>query len=129
MNLNNFIKSLKLKLSGEHLGKGKIKYRLTSNDFFSKIFKLSPKFIINCVMCGYPRSGTHWISNVVEKSTGLYAPDFSEIEYERVYGNRIPLIKIHARSKIVLKLKMFFYYPRIPFVAILFIRTETLEMR
>lgn len=109
--IKNFIKVLFLRLKGDHLGKGKAKYKITLRDVFFKIFKIKSQFKIECVMCGYPRSGTHWISNVVQKSSDLYSPDYAEIDYKMALDKHIPLIKIHARSKSVLKLKMFLLLP------------------
>jgi hypothetical protein len=112
MVLKNIYKVIKLYLTGGALAKGKLKYKLTGSDLLMKLFTSKSKFNINCVMCGYPRSGTHWIRNVIEKSSGLYCPNIEDIEYDKVFENKtLPIIKIHARSKIVLKLKMLFTLP------------------
>ena len=106
------LKVFLLRLKGDNLGKGKLKYKLTFRDVFIKLFTSRSDFNVLCVMCGFPRSGTHWIRNVVEKSSGLYCPNLEDIDYSKVSVNKkMPVMKIHARSKLVLKIKMFFRLP------------------
>lgn len=112
MNIGNFVKTLRLNIKGDSLGRGKLKYKLTYNDFIAKLFHKNKKFNISCIMCGFPRSGSHWIRSVIESSSGLYCPSLHEIDYSMIKQKQIiPLFKIHARSKFVVKLKMFFLLP------------------
>ena len=56
------------------------------------------KINIGCIMCGFPRTGTHWIKNVISKSTGLKTGDL--YGQKPTYSDKtVLLIKIHARSK------------------------------
>ncbi len=62
------------------------------------------KTAIECILCGYPRSGTHWIRNVIEKSSGQktydlfsHRPDADE--------KKILAVKVHARNKVIAQLK------------------------
>jgi len=110
MIIKNFIKSLLLKLNGRNLGK--VKYRLTIKDLILKLLTSKTNFNVMGVMCGFPRTGTHWIRNVTEKSTKVYCPSLGDIDYSKIKKNQdIPLFKVHARSKFVAKLKMFFLTP------------------
>jgi hypothetical protein len=61
-------------------------------------------------MSGYPRSGTHWIRNVIEKSSG--------VKTFHIHGGEITpatkdvcVIKIHARSKWVARFKALWLLP------------------
>jgi hypothetical protein len=112
MNILNLVKAILLRIKGDNLGKGKGQYRLTFRLFFVKLFTSRSDFNISCVMAGFPRSGTHWICNVIEKSSGRYCPNLEDIDFNRVYTDgRLCVIKIHARSKLVLKLRMFLSLP------------------
>jgi hypothetical protein len=112
MNSINLLKVILLKIKGNNLGKGKLKYRLTIKDALVKLFTSRSKFNVSCVLSGFPRSGTHWIRNVIEKSSGLYCPDLADIDYDKVYFSKsLPIIKIHARSNFILKIYMFFKLP------------------
>lgn len=64
---------------------------------------------IGCYICGYPRTGTHWIQNVIEKSTGLKT--HKTPTNEALDDLEIPLVKIHARTPNVARLKVFLTYP------------------
>lgn len=76
------------------------------------MFVLKSNFNILSVLCGFPRTGAHWIRNVAEKSTKIYCPSLADIDYNKIKKNQdIPLFKFHARSKFVAKLKMFFLIP------------------
>lgn len=70
-----------------------------------------PKVEIQCILCGYPRCGTHWIRNVVEKSTGENTYDLIENKPTPSDKN-IRLLKVHARNKFVARLKALISLPR-----------------
>ena len=72
------------------------------------------KIHIQCIMCGFPRAGTHWIRNVIEKSTGRETYD---LNYKRPspLNKDVLLIKIHARSKFIARLKALWKLPRFDF--------------
>jgi len=107
--LANFIKTTKGVLTGKTIA--------TANSFYdsryppTKFFRYHrSKIHIQCIMCGFPRTGTHWIRNVIEKSTGKKTfnldsdpPSFSDKE--------VLLIKIHARSKFIARAKASWLLP------------------
>ena len=77
----------------------------------TKFLKWSlPKINIQCIMSGYPRSGSHWIRNVIEKSSGAKI-------FEIYGGNITPAIKdicivhIHARNKWIARAKALWLLP------------------
>jgi len=62
------------------------------------------KLNIHCILCGIPRSGSHWIQNVIEKSAGIKTFDI----YKKIptsADEEINLIKIHARNKFIANTK------------------------
>ncbi|MFX0197729.1 MAG: sulfotransferase domain-containing protein [Candidatus Hodarchaeota archaeon] len=69
---------------------------------------------VNCIMSGFPRTGTHWIRNVIEKSCNLKTGDLFEKKpgYEDKY---VALIKIHARSKRIAMAKAIWLLPPFKF--------------
>jgi Sulfotransferase domain len=72
------------------------------------------KIHIQCIMCGFPRTGTHWIRNVIEKSTGkktfnLYANKPSPSDKD------VLLIKVHARNKFIARVKTLWLLPPFDF--------------
>ena len=112
-NLKNLFKALKELLTGKSIISGRYfydnKYPITK--FFSYYKK---KINIKCIMSGFPRTGTHWIRNVIEKSTG-------EKTYN-LYKNKpspndkiVTVIKIHARSKKIAYLKALWLLPSFNF--------------
>lgn len=112
MNFNNIIKTFLLRIRKQNLAFGKDTYNLNFKDLFVKLFSTKSMFHIDVVLCGFPRCGTHWIRNVVANSIDRYCPTLEDIDYARVRKQKyIPLIKIHARSKFVAKIKMFFLLP------------------
>lgn len=112
MKLNNIVKTFLLRIRKQNLGFGKDKYNLNFKDLFLKLFSNKSEFHIDVVLCGFPRSGTHWIRNVVSNSIDKYCPTLEDIDYAKVRKQKyLPLIKIHARSKFVAKLKIFFLMP------------------
>lgn len=73
-----------------------------------------PRIEIKCILCGFPRTGTHWVRNVVEKSTNrkthnLYS-QLPESADKTVY-----LLKVHARNRLVAKMKMHLKLPPFEF--------------
>ena len=72
------------------------------------------KIHIQCIMSGFPRAGTHWIRNVIEKSTGRETYD---LHYKRPshLNKDVLLIKIHARNKFIAHLKALWLLPRFDF--------------
>jgi hypothetical protein len=110
MIIKNVVKPLILKIQGKNLGKGN--YTLTIRDLFLKVLSCKSNFSISCVIYGFPRTGTHWVRNVVDKSSEEYCPSLAEIKFDTIIKNQIfPIFKIHARSKFIAKMKMFFLIP------------------
>ncbi len=70
-----------------------------------------PMVNIRCILCGYPRSGTAWILNVINQSTSHKT---AQIQKRTVTpGDReICLIKVHARNRLVARLKTLLILPR-----------------
>ena len=101
-NIINLIKAIKNIITGKSFSSVRSYYDYRH---LTKFIKPNlPKIDIHCIMCGYPRSGTHWIRNVVEKSTGERTYDMSKNKPVPSDTN-VCLIKIHARSKFVARLK------------------------
>ena len=73
-----------------------------------------PKIYIKCLLCGFPRSGTHWIRNVIEKSTGHKTYNLFN-EKPTISDKKILLVKIHARNKIIANLKARLLLPQYEF--------------
>jgi hypothetical protein len=112
MIFKNSIKTLFLRINKKNLGYGKSKYTLSLRDFVIKLTQSKYEFEIDVVLCGFPRSGTHWIRNVISKSLKKYCPTLEDIDYSlAIKQYHLPLLKIHARSMLVAKLKMFFLMP------------------
>lgn len=113
MIFKNAVKTLALRINKKNFGADKkTKYRLSLIDFVYKFTNLKHQFDIEVVLCGYPRSGTHWIRNVISKSLDKYCPSMDDIDYLTVRKQKnLPVLKIHARSMVVAKLKMFFLLP------------------
>lgn len=59
---------------------------------------------VKCFMCGYPRSGTHWIRNVVENSSGQKTFNLYE-ELPLLGIENALVVKIHARDKRIANIK------------------------
>ncbi|MCB2141154.1 sulfotransferase domain-containing protein [bacterium] len=77
------------------------------------IHSRNKKIFIDAFLCGFPRSGTHWILNVVQESTGI--PTYEISKNERITNNRLILVKIHARNRIIAKAKAFISLPNYQF--------------
>lgn len=108
--LTNFVKSTRNLLSGRHMTtiSGYYDPRFPPTKFLTRT---SDKVHVKCILCGFPRTGTHWIRNVVQQSTGLshYAVALKgEFPNDR---NGI-LVKVHARNKTVARLKALWLLPR-----------------
>lgn len=61
-------------------------------------------------MSGFPRTGTHWIMNVVEKSSGMKTYSIQERRITPDDKN-ICILKIHARNKIIARAKALWLLP------------------
>ena len=81
MIFKNTIKTLALRINKKNFSAGKSKYSLTLRDFLVKLAQSKHEFDIEVVLCGYPRSGTHWIRNVISKSLDKYCPSMDDIDY------------------------------------------------
>jgi hypothetical protein len=70
-----------------------------------------PTVNIRCILCGFPRSGTAWILNVINHST---AQKTAQIQKRTVTPDdgEICLIKVHARNRLVARLKTLLILPR-----------------
>jgi hypothetical protein len=78
--------------------------------FFRKIIlpKRKPIFV-DAFLCGFPRTGTHWILNVMNKSTGI--PVYELAKKTEISDQRLLMVKIHARNIRTAKLKAFLALP------------------
>ena len=109
--IKNIIKVFFLRLKNQNFSSGN-KYRITLKDVFIKLFYSKNDIEIKSVLCGFPRSGTHWIRNVISETTDLYCGSMDDFNfYESSNKIIFPTFKIHARSKLIAKIKMFFYLP------------------
>jgi hypothetical protein len=70
----------------------------------------SPKINIPCIMSGYPRSGTHWIRNVIERSSGAKTFEISARKITPA-TKAICILKIHARNKWMARAKALWLLP------------------
>ncbi|MFC1818595.1 sulfotransferase domain-containing protein [Thermodesulfobacteriota bacterium] len=94
------------------------KYSANLSDYYdkkyppTKFFRKPVKYpLIHCILAGYPRSGTNWIMNVVEKSTGLQTGNL----IKRKPGpndKEVILLKVHSRSKRIARSKALWLLPR-----------------
>ena len=113
LNLKNTVKSLRSILKGETLAQLSSFYNHRYPP--TKFLKIhQSKIHIKCILCGFPRTGTHWIRNIIEKSTGkktydLYANRPTQLDKE------VLLVKIHARNKQIAYLKALWLLPRFNF--------------
>ena len=109
MELVNLIKTVKIRLTGKSFRPGSTLKKINSEQLTWILNRSIPRSRIHCIMCGFPRSGTHWIRNVIEKSTGEKTYELFK-KYNPTDKN-ILLIKIHARNKIVARTKAFLELP------------------
>lgn len=70
-----------------------------------------PKINIQCIMSGYPRSGCHWIRNVIEKSSGAKTSAISTRSKITPTTKDICILKIHARNKWIARAKALWLLP------------------
>lgn len=77
----------------------------------TKFLKWSlPKINIQCIMSGYPRSGTNWIRNVIEKSSS--AKTFTTESRKITPDTKdVCVVKIHARNKWIARAKALWLLP------------------
>ena len=69
------------------------------------------KIYIHCIMCGFPRAGTHWILNVVKKSTDQKTGELRGNSKPLPSDKKVILLKIHARNKLVARVKALWLLP------------------
>ena len=72
------------------------------------------KIFIHCIMCGFPRAGTHWIRNVVENSTCKKTYNLFQ-DKPSLLDQNVILIKIHARNKFIAHVKALWLLPPFDF--------------
>lgn len=106
----NFIKAARNLLNGSSMAPLRSFYdsRYPPTKF---ILPGTDKIHIKCLLCGFPRSGTHWIRNVIEKSTSEFTGDLGRKKPTPEHKNVI-LVKIHARSKRIARAKALWLLPR-----------------
>lgn len=111
--LSNSFKALKAIVSGKSMISGS--YFYDSKYPISKFFSYNKsKIHIRCILCGFPRTGTHWIRNVIEKSSGEKTFNLYDNKPTKNDKNAL-LIKIHARSKFIAKIKAIWLLPPFSF--------------
>jgi len=105
----NFVKTLKNLLMGKSMREFSSLYH-SEYPWTWPLRPAIPRVNIKCYLCGFPRTGTHWIRNVIEKSTGTKTYD--------LYSNKpkadekdISLVKIHARNRFMARLKAYLVLP------------------
>ena len=113
LNLKNTVKNLRSILKEETLAPLSTFYNYQYPPTkFLKIYQ--SKICIKCILCGFPRTGTHWIRNVIEKSTGKKTYDLYTNKPTHL-DNEVLLLKIHARNKQIAYLKALWLLPRFNF--------------
>ncbi len=70
----------------------------------SSMLPWTSKIRIKCFMCGYPRSGTHWVRNVIEQSSSKKTYDLYE-NIPKPGLDEALLVKIHARDRRIAQFK------------------------
>ena len=78
----------------------------------TKFFQRSlPAIHVRCILCGFPRTGTHWIKNVVEKACGK--PTYDLFWKKPTPSDKdVCVLKIHARNKRWARTKALWLLPR-----------------
>ena len=109
MEIVNLTKTVKNRLTGKSFRPGSAFKNFNPEQLAWILNRSIPRSRIHCIMCGFPRSGTHWIRSVIEKSTGEKTYELSK-KFEPTDRN-VLLIKIHARNKTVARAKAFFELP------------------
>jgi sulfotransferase family protein len=108
--LLNVFKSVRNVVSGQHLATIKSYYdpRFPPTKFLR--FG-APTMHVKCILCGFPRTGTHWIRNVIRTSTGL--GDYAVAAKGPLPDNSNELlVKVHARNKLIARMKALWLLPR-----------------
>lgn len=100
----NSTKAIKNLVKGRNMGGASLGSGINLKYALFGLLPSSSKSEIQCILCGYPRSGTHWIRSVIEKSSNYKTYD--------LFGNRptknekkILVVKIHARNKLIARTK------------------------
>lgn len=108
--LSNFVKSARNVFSGKHIASVKSYYdpRFPPTKFFKPN---TARIRVRCILSGFPRTGTHWIRNVVHTSTGLGTYAVGAKGQLPSLENGI-LVKVHARNKSVARAKALWLLPR-----------------
>ena len=109
MELVNLIKTVKIRLKGKSFRPGSTLKKFNPEKLTWILNRSIPRSRIHCIMCGFPRSGTHWIRNVIEKSTGEKTYELFK-KYNPTDKN-ILLNKIHTKNKIVARTKALLELP------------------
>lgn len=113
LNFINLFKSVKALITGKSIISARYFYdsRYPPTKFLS--YNKS-KINIRCILCGFPRTGTHWIRNVIEKSSGEKTFNLYENK-PSLKDKNVLLIKIHARSKFIANVKSLWLLPPFSF--------------
>jgi hypothetical protein len=111
--LANSFKAVKAMISGKSMISGSNFY--DSNYPLSKFLSYNKsKIHIRCILCGFPRTGTHWIRNVIENSSGEKTFNLYDNKPTQNDKNAL-LVKIHARSKLIAMIKALWLLPPFSF--------------
>ena len=107
--LSNTLKALRSIINKETLVSFN---RLIQTDYPPSKFILfnQNKINVKCLLCGFPRTGTHWIRNVIEKSSGKKTFNLYENRPTK-NDSEVLLIKVHARNKFVAQAKVRWILP------------------
>ncbi len=107
--LINSIKTVKNIVTNKHFGASKEK-KINIGYAINGLLPFGSKAEIQCILCGYPRSGTHWIRSVIEKSSDYKTYDLFENK-PNINEKKILAIKIHARNKLIARAKALLRLP------------------
>lgn len=109
MNLVNLIKTVKNLAFGKSMSPVSIFLR-ADYPLLWPLRPSVPRIDIHCFLCGFPRTGTHWIRNVIEKSAAQKTYDIHDSK-PAPGAESVLLVKIHARNKLIARAKALLVLP------------------
>lgn len=108
--ISNLIRTARNLASGRYMATLKSYYdpRFPPTKFFSCA---ADRPRVKCILSGFPRTGTHWVRNVIHRSTGLSTYSVATKGPLPSDGNGF-LVKVHARNKFIARWKALWLLPR-----------------
>lgn len=110
MNIRNLIITTRNIILRRNMGE--VAHTFRPSDPIGTLFLPQNKKIdVHCIIAGYPRTGTHWIRNVIEKSAGIRTYNIFQEKLELDSTGTPRIVKIHARSMTHARLKALLFLP------------------